>query len=61
MPAPKRKHSRSRSRKRRTHYKAAMPTITICPNCGAPKLPHRACRNCGYYKDRPVLMEKTKE
>ncbi|MCH8014355.1 MAG: 50S ribosomal protein L32, partial [Candidatus Dadabacteria bacterium] len=43
MALPKRKHSRSRSRKRRTHYKLIKPGISICQNCGEHKSPHKAC------------------
>ena len=24
--------------------------------CGAPKLPHHVCPNCGHYKDREVIV-----
>ncbi len=59
MPAPKRRHSRARSRKRRTHYKAQAPSVSRCPNCGQPKPPHRVCPHCGYYRDQVVLVVKT--
>ncbi|MFH1005335.1 MAG: 50S ribosomal protein L32 [Bacteroidota bacterium] len=55
MPNPKRQHSKSRSRKRRTHYKATAPTLSTCSNCGAPLLTHRVCRECGYYCGKQVI------
>ena len=55
MPNPTRRHSKSRRDKRRTHYKAVAATTTVCPQCGAVKLPHRACPECGYYNGRKVL------
>ncbi|HTK80735.1 MAG TPA: 50S ribosomal protein L32 [Bacteroidota bacterium] len=58
MPNPKRRHSKSRGRKRRTHYKAAKPTVAECPNCHEQKLPHRACPHCGYYNGRSVVIPK---
>jgi large subunit ribosomal protein L32 len=58
MPNPKRRHSKSRSRKRRTHYKASVPSITECPQCHEQKLTHRACPNCGYYNGRSILVPK---
>ncbi|MFC1619074.1 50S ribosomal protein L32 [Candidatus Neomarinimicrobiota bacterium] len=58
MAHPKRKHSHSRSAKRRTHWKLTPPQIATCPQCGQPKLPHRACANCGYYRGRPVISPK---
>lgn len=58
MPVPKRKSSRMRSRKRRTHYKFKVVQYIKCPNCGAPVEPHRVCRNCGYYAGKPVTVVK---
>ena len=49
MAVPKRRQSKQRQRKRRTHVKAAMPTVNPCPQCGDPHIPHRVCGNCGYY------------
>ncbi|MGH7754617.1 MAG: 50S ribosomal protein L32 [Gemmatimonadales bacterium] len=50
MAVPKRRTSKTKKRKRRTHYKAARPTIQPCPRCGSMKLPHHVCPTCGYYK-----------
>ncbi len=55
MPNPKRRHSKSRSRKRRTHDSLQRVTTTACPNCQQPKLPHRVCPKCGYYGGRQVI------
>lgn len=60
MPNPKRRHSKARSRKRRTHYKAEAPTISTCSNCGAPVLLHRVCGECGHYRGKQVI-EKSAE
>ncbi|MCF6191550.1 MAG: 50S ribosomal protein L32 [Candidatus Hydrothermae bacterium] len=60
MPAPKRRHSSARGKKRRTHYKAAQPSQSRCPQCGEPRLPHRVCPNCGYYRGEPVILVKEK-
>lgn len=54
MAVPKQKISKARGRKRRTHYKTSAPTITLCPECQEPKLPHTACPECGTYKGRDV-------
>ena len=35
MAHPKRKQSKTRTAKRRTHDKAVAPTLVLCPNCGA--------------------------
>ena len=52
---PKRRQSKSRSKKRRTHYKSGLVSTTTCAQCGATKMPHRACPSCGYYRGRPVV------
>ncbi len=55
MAHPKRKHSKSRRDKRRTHDKITPIQVQPCSHCGQPKLPHRVCPHCGYYKGRAVL------
>ncbi len=55
MPVPKRKTSRSKRDKRRTHWKLKSQSLSECPQCHQPKLPHRVCPNCGYYGDEQVL------
>ena len=42
MAHPKRKISRTRRDKRRTHYKATTPQIATCPTTGEAHLYHRA-------------------
>ena len=58
MPNPKRRHSKARGRKRRTHYKASAPATQECPNCHEQKLSHRACPHCGFYNGRSVGAPK---
>ena len=55
MAVPKKRTSKQRKRKRRTHYKAEPVTTHACPKCGDPKLPHRVCPTCGHYRGEPVL------
>jgi large subunit ribosomal protein L32 len=59
MPNPKRKWSKSRRDKRRTHYKAAAPSLSSCSNCSEMKLAHRACPSCGYYNERSMFLPKS--
>jgi large subunit ribosomal protein L32 len=54
MAVPKHKISKSRGRKRRTHQKVAVPTVTTCPECQEAKLPHAACPSCGAYRGHNV-------
>jgi large subunit ribosomal protein L32 len=58
MPNPTHRHSKTRSRKRRTHYKATAPSTSNCSNCGEVKLQHRVCPNCGYYNGRSIVTPK---
>ncbi len=55
MPNPNRKFSKTRRDKRRTHYKAVAAQTVVCPNCGAMKLSHAACPECGYYNGRKIV------
>jgi large subunit ribosomal protein L32 len=58
MPNPKRKHSKARRDKRRTHYKATAPTVAKCSNCGASVRYHRVCPECGFYRGKPAIEKK---
>ncbi|MDE6466096.1 MAG: 50S ribosomal protein L32, partial [Duncaniella sp.] len=50
--------SKTRTAKRRTHDKAVVPTLALCPNCGSWHLYHTVCGECGYYRGR-IVIEKT--
>lgn len=58
MPNPKRRHSKQRRDKRRTHQKAIAPALTSCSNCGSPVLLHRVCPECGYYRGKKAMEVK---
>lgn len=55
MPVPKRKQSRSNTRSRKAQWKLTPPGNSTCPQCHAPKMPHRVCGKCGYYAGREVV------
>ena len=57
MPVPKQRQGHQRQMTRRANWKAFKPTVDSCPHCSAPRLPHRLCGECGFYKDR-VVSEK---
>jgi large subunit ribosomal protein L32 len=59
MPNPKRRMSKTRRDKRRTHYKAEAPALNKCANCGELKLNHTACPSCGYYDGRSMFIPKS--
>jgi large subunit ribosomal protein L32 len=55
MAVPKRKVSKSKRDKRRTHKKATAPHLSTCPDCGEAVLPHHVCSSCGSYRGRTVI------
>ena len=56
MPNPKRRHSQQRSAKRRTHYKATAPTLSVDGTTGETHVRHRAHVSEGklFYKGKVV-------
>ncbi len=55
MPNPKRRHSNTRTLKRRTHWKATYSCASICPECKKNKPMHRVCPHCGFYRGKKIL------
>ena len=55
MAVPKRKVSSARRDKRRANWKLEAPNLTSCPKCQEYKLPHVACKSCGYYNGRQAI------
>ncbi|MGD0835362.1 MAG: 50S ribosomal protein L32 [Polyangia bacterium] len=61
MAVPKRRQSKSRSAIRRAQVmKQPVPQFVPCVRCGEPRLSHRVCPACGYYRDR-MVVEKSEE
>ena len=61
MAVPKRRHSNSRTGKRRSHDALRPQQLTYCKQCNNPVLTHVVCPNCGHYMGREVVqMEKKK-
>lgn len=57
MAVPKQRTGRIRTHHRRSHNdRIDAPSRSTCPQCGEVKLPHRVCPNCGFYKDREVIV-----
>jgi large subunit ribosomal protein L32 len=54
---PKRRISRTRRAKRRTHDNLAIPHLVRCENCGEMKRPHYMCPYCRTYNGRQILPE----
>ena len=58
MAHPKRKISKTRRDKRRTHYKAFATTMYACSNCTAPVQYHRVCEECGMYRGKQAIEKQ---
>ena len=54
MPNPKRRHSKTRTAKRRTHDALTAVSTGECPQCRERKRPHQVCPHCGFYRGRQV-------
>ena len=60
MPLPKRQHSKTRGRTRRTHWKVTVASLRKCPQCAKPGLSHRVCPFCGFYKGAQIVEVTSK-
>lgn len=62
MAVQKKKKSKAKSRSRKSaNDKVTVASVAYCSYCGAPRLPHRICPSCGYYKNRQVMEVKEYE
>lgn len=50
--------TKSHRNNRRSHHKLAQPALATCPNCNAPHVRHRLCRECGMYRGRVIIAKK---
>ncbi len=59
MANPKRKHSKARKNRRRSHHAYDPIPVANCRQCGKAKTPHTICGFCGHYdKGKPVIAGK---
>jgi len=58
---PKRKVSKGRRNRRRSHHALKKPNLVTCPQCHEPMLPHRVCPSCGTYQGVKVIEVKEKK
>lgn len=58
MAQPKRRWSKERTHTRRANWKLEEPNLTTCSHCHEAMLPHRICKNCGYYNGKLVVAKK---
>ncbi len=52
MAVPKRKVSRARRGKRRSHDALKPLSVSQCSQCTEPKRPHTVCPHCGTYRGK---------
>ncbi len=55
MPVPKRRTSKSKRNKRRSHDALVIPQWSVCSKCGETTARHRVCPSCGHYRGKAVL------
>ena len=55
MAVPKRKTSKARKRKRRSHNALGQPNFDKCQKCGAARASHRVCPECGHYGEQKFV------
>jgi len=60
LAVPKRKTSKSKRDKRRTHDRLKILNIVECPRCHNKKISHRVCENCGYYSENEIIVFEEK-
>jgi len=58
---PNTRKSKMRKRTRRAHHALVPAHLIACPQCGQAKLPHAACRNCGYVNAHTSIEIASKE
>ncbi|MBW1680429.1 MAG: 50S ribosomal protein L32 [Deltaproteobacteria bacterium] len=58
MAVPKKRKSKSKRNMRRSHDHVKMPSLSVCPQCHEPVLPHRVCQECGTYRGRTILKSE---
>ncbi|MBT6068659.1 50S ribosomal protein L32 [Candidatus Peregrinibacteria bacterium] len=65
-PVPKRKKSRTQTKSRYAAFKKKATnrlenavSLAVCATCGAKRLAHHLCEECGTYKGRQVLKTKS--
>ncbi len=60
-PLPKRRTSKARKNRRRSHDALTLKHLVPCDNCGEFKIAHRVCPSCGTYGGREVIRIEEEE
>ncbi len=59
MSVPKKRRTSSSRDRRRSHQALKQTGLVKCPHCKTMILPHRVCKNCGYYNGEEIIKIKT--
>ena len=49
------RHNRAQRGNTRSHDALKKAQLAVCKDCGAKKLPHRLCLNCGKYNGKKII------
>ena len=60
MAEPKKRNNKSRRGTRRRNIKEVLPKVIYCSNCHEATLPHKICKNCGYYGGKLIIEKPEK-
>ncbi|MGQ9459387.1 MAG: 50S ribosomal protein L32 [Anaerolineae bacterium] len=58
---PKKKVSKGRRDRRRSHHALRALHLVECPQCHTLRQPHRVCPSCGYYRGEEVVEVKAEK
>lgn len=58
---PKRKLSKGRRDRRRSHLALKTTALVVCPQCKTLRLPHQVCPNCGHYRGAERIEVKAEK
>lgn len=58
MSVPPKRRTSSHGKRRASHHGLKAVALSVCANCSASVLPHRACPGCGEYRKRAKTGQK---
>lgn len=61
MSVSKKKKSRSKTARGRSHQALSKIKLIKCKKCGKSTMPHRVCAACGTYQGKEIIKQKTKK
>jgi large subunit ribosomal protein L32 len=59
MSVPKKRRTSSSRDRRRSHHALKQTGLVKCSKCKTMILPHKVCKNCGYYKGEEIIKVET--